>query len=245
MNDTTVFRNWSLPLRKRTDREEDDGYAEELDELKEEASTIQTDLELLDWARKRVFVDSTRTDSNELVFASSPIESNTTGALGFSKTYPRILAHIMRMARQAYNNPHLSLAFFDYARTSSPESYLAGCLSSAYNELIKTRWECFRDLDGVDQAIKEMDANAVSWDIKTQLVIGKVVEEVGREVLEKGPDAWGGDRVYEILSRLETRVQKAIHTTEFLEIKARRQREKRLWAGSPADRFSRSNAGRR
>jgi len=78
-----------------------------------------------------------------------------------------------------------------------------------------------------------MDANAVSWDIKSQLVIGKIVEEVGREVLEKGPEAWGGDRVYEILDRLERKVQKAIKHTEYLDERGKRTRDKRLWHSSP------------
>jgi hypothetical protein len=138
----------------------------------------------------------------------------------------------MKVSRQAFNNPHLALSFFHHARTSSTESYLVGCLASAYNELIRTRWECFRDLDGVDQAIREMDANAVSWDIKSQLVIGKIVEEVGREVLEKGTEAWGGERVYEVLDRLERKVQMAVKHTEYLEHRHKKTRE-RLWTNAP------------
>jgi len=231
IQDPTGLKPWSHTVRRRTDREEDDRYTEELDEMKEEVSAISTDLELLDWARRRVFIATSPSTGNADNALSSSMD--TIEPLAFPKTYPRILAHVMKTARQAFNNPHLSLSFFHYARTSSPESYLVGCLASAYNELIRTRWECFRDLDGVDQAIREMDANAVSWDMKSQLVIGKIVEEVGRDVLEKGPDAWGGERVYEILERLERKVQKAIKQSEYLDEKAKRDREKRLWTNSP------------
>lgn len=225
--DPTGLKEWSPTIRRRTDREEDDRYTEELDEMKEEVSAISTDLELLDWARRRVFT------ANPTSPGDSALSTETPEPLAFPKTYPRILAHVMKVSRQAFNNPHLSLSFFQHARTSSTESYLVGCLASAYNELIRTRWECFRDLDGVDQAIKEMDANAVSWDIKSQLVIGKIVEEVGREVLEKGPEAWGGERVFEILDRLERKVQKAIKHTEYLEQSEKRMRDKKLWPNAP------------
>jgi len=223
--DPTGMRPWSQTVRRRADREEDDSYAEELDEMKEEVNAIATDLELLDWARRRVFT-STPSPS------TTATQTDVLEPMAFPKTYPRIIGHIMRVARQSFNNPHLALSFFHYAQTSSPESYLTGCLASAYNELIKTRWECFRDLDGVDQAIREMDANAVSWDLKTQRVVGRIVEEVGKEVIQQGTAAWG-EGVYAILDRLEKKVQRAIRQTEYLHEKAKiAERERRLWTGT-------------
>jgi hypothetical protein len=241
--DTTGYKDWSRDVRRRTDRLEDDRYTVELDEMKEEVQAISTDLELLDWARRRVFTTDTPPTSttntstnavgaNEPPSATSPTSADVAEPLSFPNPYPQILAHVMRVAREQHNNPHLSLSFFHHARTSSVESYLVGCLSSAYNELIKTRWECFRDLDGVDEAIKEMDANAVSWDMKTQRVVGKIVEEVGREVIQKGPEDWGGERVYEILLRLERKVQAALRKSEFLEAKAKRARERRIYTST-------------
>lgn len=226
--DPTGLRPWSQTVRRRADREEDDNYAEELDEMKEEVTAISTDLELLDWARRRVFSSAPPSPST----ASATTFSDGMESMTFPKTYPRIIGHIMRVARQSFNNPHLALSFFHYAQTSSPESYLTGCLASAYNELIKTRWECFRDLDGVDQAIREMDANAVSWDLRTQRVVGRIVEEVGKEVIQQGTGAWG-EGVYVTLDRLEKKVQRAIRQTEYLHEKARTaERERRLWSGS-------------
>lgn len=241
--DASGYKEWSQAVRRRTDRLEDDRYMVEFDEMKEEVQAISTDLELLDWARRRVFTTdtpsttgstatTTTAGSNEPI-PTTPTSTDMAEPLSFPKPYPQILAHVMRVAREAHNNPHLSLSFFHHARTLSIESYLVGCLSSAYNELIKTRWECFRDLDGVDQAIKEMDANAVSWDMKTQLVVGKIVEEVGREVIQKGPEDWGGERVYEILDRLERKVQAAIRKSEYLDKQAKRAREKKIWTNGP------------
>jgi hypothetical protein len=228
LRDSTGLRPWSQTVRRGVDREEDDSFAEELDEMKEEVSALTTDLELLDWARRRIFVSTPTSESSvdtSLIPGSESVEAMT-----FPKTYPQIIGHAMRVARQSFNNPHLALSFFHHAQTSSPESYLTGCLASAYNELIKTRWECFRDLDGVDQALREMDANAVSWNIKTQRVVGKIVEEVGREVIEQGADVWG-EGVFGILDRLEKKVQRAIRQTEYMDEQAKRRRERRLWSG--------------
>jgi hypothetical protein len=136
----------------------------------------------------------------------------------------------MKVSRQHFNNPHLSLSLFHQAQTHSPESYLSGCLSSAYTELIRTRWECFRDLEGVYRAIQEMDANAVSWDRTTQSTIGKIVEQVGRDLIQSGQGNRWGEGANEILFHLEKKVQKSLRTSEILQNQAKRDRERRLWS---------------
>ena len=210
---------------------------EALDELKEEVSAVSTDFELLDWARRRIFDTlpkpfsiSATTHSGPELSPSSEIDEPAP----FPSTYPRILAHLMKVSRQHFNNPHLSLSLFHQAQTHSPESYLSGCLSSAYTELIRTRWECFRDLEGVSRAIREMDANAVSWDRTTQSVIGKIIEQVGREMLQNRDDEGQGSRwgeeAREILFHLEKKLQRALKTSEFHDYRAKRERERRLWS---------------
>lgn len=222
--DATGLKPWSRDIRRGFDREENDDVVEALDELKEEVSAIQTDHELLDWARRRIFTAPSTPTPGSIFGEAGNIDNITT----FPKTYPRILAHLMKVARQSFNNPHLSLSLFHHAQTLSPESYLSGCLSSAYTELIRTRWECFRDLDGVYRAIMEMDGNAVSWDKTTQREMGKIVEQVGRDVLVRGPGQWGPG-VYEILHKLERKIQRSLRQSEYIEERNKRQRERRLW----------------
>ena len=203
---------------------------EALDELKEEVSAISSDFELLDWARRRVF----DTLPKPTMSGSSTLLSETEEPTEFPSTYPRILAHLMKVSRQNYNNPHLSLSLFHHAQTHSPESYLSGCLSSAYTELIRTRWECFRDLEGVYRAIQEMDLNAVSWDRTTQSTIGKIVEQVGRDLIQsqsgQGQGYQWGDEARQILFDLEKKVQRSLRKSEALDVRAKRDRERRLWS---------------
>ena len=67
----------------------------------------------------------------------------------------------MRTFRDKYANPHLALALFAHARRLSVLSFVCGCTTPAYNELLETRWACFRDLKGVCDALEEMKTNGV------------------------------------------------------------------------------------
>jgi hypothetical protein len=134
----------------------------ELDEMKEELSALPSDLDVLNWAQEKVFRTVVEEDGEEV----------------YSSAYPHILAHTMRVLREEFNNPHLALALFQHAQSLSIDSYLAGCLTAAYNELLIARWEHFQDLVGVSQAVREMDANGVGWDRRTSKIIGNVCGEV-------------------------------------------------------------------
>ena len=192
------MRGQGQGLFEREESEEDDAVTEELDQLKEEMSVIGTDVELVEWAKRRVF--------------AAKIDEVT--GITFSNVYPRILAHLLKVVRTNFNNPHLALALFHHAQSHSLESYLAGCLASAYNELLRIRWESFRDLEGVEQGVREMEVNGVGWDNGTQKLVGKVVEEVGRDMLHPAGRARWGDDVYDRLGRMERKVQKDIDSQE-------------------------------
>ena len=176
--------------QKRSDSTKEGELSSKLDSMREEMSTLRTDLDLLEWAKARVFVPTTAPD----------------GTFRFPRTYPRILAHMMMVARENYSNPNLALSFFHYAQSHSVDSYFAGCLAAAYNELLRTRWESFADLGGVEQGVKEMEANGVAWNDKTSEIVNRVVEQVGKEVM-RGGGRWGEDALGRI-SVLEVRVAK-------------------------------------
>jgi hypothetical protein len=203
------------------EEEEDQEFVEELDRFKEDLTMVTNDFELLEFARKRVFTTTAATTADSSPSTTTAIGNGTVNAassaeqdVGFPRTYPHMLAHLMKLTRVNFNNPHLSLSFFQYAQTHSVESYLFGCLAAAYNELIITRWKCFRDLDGVDAALREMEVNGVGWDRNTQKEVSAIVEEVGVEVMNKGVSRWG-EGVYDVLARLERRVQKDVRDEEF------------------------------
>ena len=196
-------------LYESPENEEDDAVVEELEQLKEEMSVIATDAELVDWATRRVF---------------SPVSSDENG-FTFSKAYPRILAHLLKVVRTNFNNPHLALALFHHAQTHSLESYLIGCLAPVYDEILHVRWGSFRDLEGVEQAAREMEVNGVKWDNGTQKIVGRVVEEVGQEILSEQGHVRYGDEVYDRLARLDARVQKDIRAQDNIYERKKAERE--------------------
>ncbi|KAK4689524.1 hypothetical protein P7C73_g547, partial [Tremellales sp. Uapishka_1] len=192
---------WSRERERAAVDEEDLELARQVDELREELSVCTTDREVLDWAETRVF-------------APLPTDAGGEGErnIVFAKTYPQILGYLLRVVRTNYNNPHLTLALFRYAQSHSLESYLQGCLFPAYNEMLKCRWEAFKDLQGVEEGIKEMELNGVAWDRETQVLVGRIVEQVGKEMLG-GEKKWGM-AVYDRLARLEERLEVDIREQE-------------------------------
>ncbi|WWD18476.1 hypothetical protein CI109_102928 [Kwoniella shandongensis] len=250
-------------LRRLFDREgeeESDESVEELEMLKEEMEVIGSDVELLEWAKNRVFkplsvpaahavtnaiVSTTTSDTD--VSPATPSASTTTTSLdnatpptlppilSFSRAYPKILAHLLRTLRVNYNSPHLLLSIFHHAQTSSLESYLSGCLTGAYNEVLICRWESFRDLEGVEAGVREMEIMGVEWDSGTARIVGRVVEEVGKEVLSSKTNGRWGEEVLERLGKLEKKVQKDVRTqeryfenTQKTKRRAREDRERKL-----------------
>ncbi|WVF69176.1 hypothetical protein IAT40_003951 [Kwoniella sp. CBS 6097] len=203
-------------LRRWFERDEvDDEVVEELEMLKEEMAVIADDVELVEWAKNRVFkplppvdVISTTTTTTTTKSTSDPTDTTKSSVGGstatppstfsaaplltFPPTYPKILAHVLRTLRVNYNSPHLVLSLFQYAQTSSLESYLSGCLTGAYNEVLTVKWESFRDFVGVENGIREMEVMGVNWDAATARLVSRIVEEVSKDLLPSLDGMAGG-----------------------------------------------------
>lgn len=186
--------------RRSAPRVEDDDaqLVAEIDALKEELSGLQTPGEAVAWAQAKVF--QRRAESEEVGVGGE------TARTTWPRTYPRALAALINNLWVQMNSPHLALAMFEHARTLSIESYLAGCQTSAYNELVRVHWEAFRDLHAVLDAVQEMDTNAVAWDRYTAGFVGGIVDAAGRELLDSrsknATHRWGSD-AYGVLAKLE------------------------------------------
>ncbi|KAJ7188537.1 hypothetical protein C8R46DRAFT_1054992 [Mycena filopes] len=169
---------------------------EELDRKKDEMDRCKTDLELLDWAMREVF-DESRTYLQEFKAAQA---DGTELPLMQPPTYQHLIALLMRTFRDKYHDPHLALSMFDYARHLSTSSYVFGCSTSAYNELIATRWTCFRDLKGVHDALEEMSVNGAE----------KVRQEVGERTLWMEENEIGQSRAWDMLHNVERLVNQMV-----------------------------------
>jgi len=180
---------------------------EALDRKKDEMDRCNTDQELLHWAMREVFGESD-------LYLQEFREAEQTRAHEMPmlqpSTYPHLVALLMRTFRDKYRDPHLALSMFDYARHLSTPSYVFGCSTSAYNELIATRWFCFRDLKGVHDALEEMSVNGVDMDNKTQTLAEKVRQEVGERNLWMEENERGTGAVWEMLTNIERMVNQTV-----------------------------------
>jgi len=175
---------------------------EELDRKKEEMDLCDTDQQLLEWAMREVFGESKRYEEEAkraMENASTPRENLQLQP----PSYPHLLATLMRTFREKYSDPHLSLSIFDYARHLSVPSYVFGCTTPAYNELIETRWKYFRDLRGVCDALEEMRFNGVEMDNRTRGLLEVIRSEVGARNLWEEESAIGSGEVWQMVSFIE------------------------------------------
>ncbi|KAM5543349.1 hypothetical protein V8D89_003223 [Ganoderma adspersum] len=168
---------------------------QELDRKKEAMELCETDLELLEWAMREVFGQSER--------AATASVTATEPAPKMSSAYPHLLAALMRTFRDKYRDPHLALAMFDHARNMSIASFVFGCTTPAYNELIETRWWCFRDLRGVVDALEEMRVNGIPVDGRTRMLTETVRREVGERTVWQEETSLGSGEVWEMVARIE------------------------------------------
>lgn len=196
---------------------------EEFDKKKEEMELCDTDQQLLEWAMREVFGQSQQYEERardaiakaEEQHAPGPTPTSNTSANSQPPqlasmhpelqhpTYPYLVAHLMRSFRDKYRDPHLALSIFDYTQHLSIPSYVFGCTTPAYNELIETRWTCFRDLRGVHDALEEMHVNGVEPDGRTKQLVEKLRREVGARTVWEEESTVGSGEVLGMLSKIE------------------------------------------
>ena len=176
------------------------GEDAELDKLKEQLALCTSDFAMLEWAEREVFGASMRAEeaARAAVSKGKPPPPHLQPPL-----YPHLLAALMNSARERYDDPHLALALFDHARNLSPLSYIFGCTTPAYNELLETRWGAFRDLRGVHAALEEMRANGVSPDQRTRALVDDVRREIGARTVWLEETETGSGEVWTMLGEIE------------------------------------------
>jgi hypothetical protein len=176
------------------------GEDTELDRLKEQLALCQSDYAILEWAEREVFGASIRAEDAARAAAT---DGKSPPPHLQPPLYPQLLATLMSTAREGYDDPHLALALFEHARNLSPLSYIFGCTTPAYNELLETRWHSFRDLRGVHAALEEMRANGVSPDLHTRALVDDVRREVGTRTVWLEESETGSGEVWTTLRDIE------------------------------------------
>ena len=194
----------SLSKHPRAHQTSDDT---ELDKLKEQLALCPSDHAMLEWAEREVFGASVRAEeaARAAFTAGSPPPPDLQPPV-----YPHLLAALMNTARERYDDPYLALALFEQARNLSALSYIFGCTTPAYNELLETRWYSFRDLRGVHAALVEMRTNGVLPDMRTRGLVEDVRRETGARTLWLEEGEAGSGEVWKLLNEVERLVARRV-----------------------------------
>jgi hypothetical protein len=173
------------------------------DEKREAMMNCKSDQELLQWAASEVFLEPPANANSSSPQTSSDIPESSqpsTSKAVHPGIYGRVVALLMSEFRENYNNPHLAIAIFEYTRRRSIISFVTGCTTPSYNELMRTYWNSFRDLQTVVKVAEEMHVNGVAADNRTRTIC----LQIRQEALKRA--AWfegGEEEVLKMLEQLE------------------------------------------
>lgn len=169
----------------------------ELDRLREELVGLKSDHEVLKWGLENVFgysVDGTR---GTMLFPDPetlPVEIPSTAATPgpansaavsqspqrgpSSRMYPDLLLLLFVVLRDTHRNPTSALSLFHLAK-SNPFSYINGCTTALYLEVLRTYWaDGAGDVEAVLAALDEMRANGVPFDDKVRELVRAIGEAI-------------------------------------------------------------------
>ncbi|KAG8746320.1 hypothetical protein FRC10_005309 [Ceratobasidium sp. 414] len=160
----------------------------QFDKKREGMYACNSDQELLQWAMREVFAQPPGETTTSSTSPTSPSdaaskEASTSPGEVHPKIYGRMVAGLMKEFREQYNNPHLAIVIFDYTRRLSVISYVTGCTAPSYNELMRTHWCSFRNLQAVVNVAEEMRVNGVLPDQATAPLLNQIHDEVEQRVV--------------------------------------------------------------
>jgi hypothetical protein len=106
-----------------------------------------------------------------------PVAGKTSFTL-LRSVYNLILIKAMRHFRIVFHNALAAHTLFLRAKTLSAESYVLGCTTELYNELLLSRWESFTDLFSISEILDEMNMNGVKGDGQTVRILQRIQDDV-------------------------------------------------------------------
>ncbi|KAG5219401.1 Avr-Pita1 protein (Effector protein) [Salix suchowensis] len=134
-------------------------FDELLDRKKEAINLCDNDQQLLEWGMTEVFGESQKYEAAWRESPDLPMQP------------PTVPGQIRRPEPRARD--------IQLREESVNRSYVFGCSTQAYNELIETRWTSFQDLKGVHDALEEMIVNGVELDSRTRKLVDTVRHDIG------------------------------------------------------------------
>jgi hypothetical protein len=201
-------------------------------ELEKTLDHLDTDLSLLQFLDEEVFA-----------VMEGQIQGLTKGGWSTEsvrRNYSLILLKAMRLLRTSFGNPLAAHTLFLRAKTLSAESYVLGCSTQLYNELLLSRWHTFTDLYSITEILDEMTTNGLKGDGQTIQILQRIQDDV-HEWATQGAEAfraiWVAEK--ERMGKLE-RMQREIvgrieSDVEAEDMKADLEKEVKLLENKPEE----------
>ncbi|KAF8424039.1 hypothetical protein EV426DRAFT_707790 [Tirmania nivea] len=134
-------------------------------------------------------MDSCDTDLDVLTFLDTHVfsmitspESHSTDTLYIkgrkfvfpSASYADLLAHALRLLLRTFRDLPSTLYVFQRIKSLGPESYVVGCNINIYNLILTAKWEAYRSIGIISEALDEMRINGIEGDRETVEVLRAV-----------------------------------------------------------------------
>jgi len=135
--------------------------------LIDDMQKCESDWELLRWLDKNLFsmVSSQGAESERKI----P-----------SAVYADLLVEGMITFRQSFNDLAGAMSVFERVKGLGAESYVVGCSIGAYNEMLQTKWEAYKDVSKIVELVDEMEVNGIEGSRKTMEILRSIIDEVGQ-----------------------------------------------------------------
>jgi len=204
-----------------------------------------------DWAKLEETLDHMETDLSLLQFLDSQVFAVMEGQIqgitegewsteSIRRNYSLILLKAMRLLRTSFRNPLAAHTLFLRAKTLSAESYVLGCSTQLYNELLLSRWHTFTDLYSITEILDEMTTNGLKGDGQTIQILQRIQDDV-HEWSTHGAEAFKAIWVAEKermgkLERMQREIVSRIESdVEAEDMKADLEKEVKLMENNPEE----------
>ncbi|QSL64456.1 hypothetical protein MERGE_001757 [Pneumocystis wakefieldiae] len=92
--------------------------------------------------------------------------------------YPQLLQKAMEIFRSNFLDYVSVATIFERIKELGPESFVLGCSSDVYNEMLIARWEGWNDIIEIENLLTEMKINSVSRTKKTLEIFKKIRSDI-------------------------------------------------------------------
>lgn len=91
-----------------------------------------------------------------------------------SRVLPLILYNVIRTMMHNFNSPEQALMLFELSKQQGIDFYVSSCNCDVYNEVLRIKWDAYKDLYLVESLISEMDINGLKANSETSEILGAV-----------------------------------------------------------------------